>query len=116
MVLIVAECSARLGNVDKALEYINSLLIKRYKSSSYVPVRVEGKEQALALILKERNKELLFRGVRWHDLKRLKREYLITLVRTVGSETFRLPPDDKKWTLPIPPNVVRLSGMQQNER
>lgn len=116
MVLIVAECSARLGNVDKALEYINSLLIKRYKSSSYVPVRVEGKEQALALILKERNKELLFRGVRWHDLKRLKREYLITLVRTVGSETFMLPPDDKRWTLPIPPNVVRLSGMQQNER
>lgn len=116
MVLIAAECNARLGNYAKALEYLNSLLIKRFEASKFIPVVTEGKEQTLSLILQERKKELLFRGVRWHDLKRLNKEYSITLVRTIGDETYSLAPGDKKWTLPLPSNVVRLSGMEQNER
>lgn len=116
MILIAAECHARLGNLTKSKEYMNGLLVKRFKASQFIPVNMEGKEQALALILQERNKELVFRGIRWHDLKRLKEEYSITLVRNIGAEKYSLPPGDKKWTLPFPPNVIRLSGMQQNER
>lgn len=113
--LIKAECEARLNKTDKAMETLNYLL--KHMFSNYMNKTVTSKEQALELILQERRKQLVFRGVRWSDLKRLNRDGAnITLTRVLGDETYTLPPNSPKWQMPIPANEIKTSGILQNER
>lgn len=117
MFLIRSECYARDGDKDKALSDLNKLLIKRWKSGTYVPVTATDASDAKQKILSERRKELLMRGLRWMDLKRLNKEGAnITLTRKLGNLTYTLPPNDPKYALPIPENVIAISGMPQNPR
>lgn len=115
--LIRAECNARLGNVNEALADVNTLLVKRWKEGDFVPRAAANKEEALQLVLNERRKELVFRGTRWSDIRRLNLEGAgITFVRKVGTTTFTLPPNDKKWVWLIPREVIAIAGIAQNER
>src|SRR5690606_6733477 len=68
MYLIRAECNARKGNVELALEDLNTLLENRF-SAPYTPIVLTDAKMTLKLILEERRKELLFRGTRWTDLR-----------------------------------------------
>jgi hypothetical protein len=116
MYLIRAECFARQGKVSKAIEDLNTLLLKRYRTGKYVPLSINNKEDALARILLERRKELLMRGLRWIDIKRLNKEnYQITLVRKIGSQIYTLPPNSGYFALPLPDDIIRITGMKQNE-
>jgi len=65
MYLIRAECYA----IREAMDDLNTLLLKRYRTGTYVPLSINNKEDALARILLERRKELLMRGLRWIDIK-----------------------------------------------
>jgi hypothetical protein len=114
--LIGAECAARLGDKEKSLEMLNSLLIKRYKIGKYKPLMANSDQEALDLVLKERRKELLKRGLRFQDLKRLNKDarYKKTLTRIVGDKTYTLPPNDKRYILPIPQYVINYNGIEQN--
>jgi tetratricopeptide (TPR) repeat protein len=117
--LIRAECAARLNKVDVAISDLNTLLSKRYKTGKFIPYNTVDPEQALNLVLKERRKELPFTGqVAWEDLRRLNKDprFARTLVRVVNGTTYTLPPNDARYTLPIPPSEIQLSGIQQNER
>jgi hypothetical protein len=116
VLLMRAECSARLNNKDAALTDLNSLMIKRWKNNgTWSPFSASNSQQALDIILTERRKELIFRDLRWMDIKRLNKENAnITLKRVVSGQQFILPPNDKKFALPIPPDIVNLTGMQQN--
>jgi hypothetical protein len=40
----------------------------------YIPITAGSSDEASQLILQERRKELLFRGLRWIDIKRLNKE------------------------------------------
>ncbi len=82
---------------------------------------VAGTPDPLSLILAERRKELAFRGLRWTDLRRLNKEESanITLYRVLEG----IPPiidslvaNDENYILPIPPDVLALSGIAQNPR
>src|SRR5690606_30895101 len=79
--LIRAECSARSGNVADAMKDLNHLLEMRIKKDVFVPLLASNSESALDIILLERKKELLFRGTRWSDLRRLNNdpERMITI-------------------------------------
>lgn len=113
--LIKSECEARRGNIDAAMEDLNLLLQSRYKTGTFVPYHVNNIQDALNLILVERRKELVFRTLRFTDIKRLNRNGAnITLKRIINGETYTLPPNDSRYALPIPDNVIRLSGIQQN--
>jgi tetratricopeptide (TPR) repeat protein len=113
--LIRAECSARAGNQDAALNDLNTLLINRYKTGSFLPVTASSAEEALAIILMERRKELVMRGLRWIDIKRLNKEDGgIILKRIVGDETYTLPPNDPRYALPLPADIILNTGIQQN--
>ncbi|OPC69918.1 hypothetical protein BAZ12_08840 [Elizabethkingia miricola] len=114
--LIGAECAARLGDKEKSLEMLNSLLIKRYKIGKYKPLMANSDQEALDLVLRERRKELLKRGLRFQDLKRLNKDarYKKTLTRIVGDKTYTLPPNDKRYILPIPQYIINYSGIEQN--
>lgn len=102
-----AECRVRNGKVAAGLEDLNHLLEKRWEKGKYVPVENLSQEEALKVILEERRKELIFRGIRWSDLRRLNIEGAnITLERTVNGENFTLPPNDPGWTWPFPLEVT----------
>jgi hypothetical protein len=116
--LVRAECNARMGKVAAAMDDLNTLLIKRWKSGTFIPYTALDAEDALNKILQERRKELLFRGIRWFDLRRLNKDprFAKTLMRKVNGQLFELPPNDKRYTFFIPENVIALTGIQQNER
>lgn len=113
-----AECFARAGNKDAALADLNALISKRWRNTvTYTPFTATDAADALTKILTERRKELLMRGLRWMDIKRLNKENAnIILRRIVNNQTFTLLPNDLKYALPIPEDVIALSGMQQNPR
>jgi len=112
-----AECYARTGNITAAMADLNALMSKRMKTGFFVPFTAANANEALKLVLQERRKETPFRGLRWLDLRRLYSEGAnIALTRTVKGQLYTLPPNDSKYVMPIPPDVISLTGMNQNER
>ncbi|MDR6782739.1 tetratricopeptide (TPR) repeat protein [Pedobacter africanus] len=118
VLLIGAECAARLNNKEKAMALLNTLLEKRLKTGTFIPLSAGNNEEALDIILTERRKELLKRGLRFQDLKRLNKEnrYAKTIVRKIGDKTYVLPPNDKRYVFPIPQYIINYNGIQQNPR
>ncbi|WP_407532446.1 RagB/SusD family nutrient uptake outer membrane protein [Elizabethkingia miricola] len=115
--LIAAESYAQTNDITNAMMMLNNLLIKRWQSGTYIPFTAGSKQEALSIIKKERCKELLFRGIRWADLKRYNRDGAkITLIRTVKGQTYTLPPNDLRYAIAIPEDIIALSGMPQNPR
>ncbi|WP_224995045.1 RagB/SusD family nutrient uptake outer membrane protein [Cesiribacter sp. SM1] len=115
--LIRAESRARLGNVAGAMEDLNRLLRTRWQAGSFVPYTAASAAEALDLVLAERRKELLFRGLRWSDLRRLQgTPHEKTLVRELMGETYMLPPHSPRWVYPIPQQEIDISGIAQNPR
>ena len=115
--LIIAESSVRLNRLSEAAEALNHLLIKRWRNNTYAPYEFTDKDSALKIILTERRKELVFRGLRWADLKRLNRDGAnITLTRTVDGQTHTLRPNDPRYAIAIPEEVIELSDILPNPR
>lgn len=117
--LISAEAAARTGNTTHAMQQLNNLLIKRFKTGTFVPYAAATAEDALQLIIAERRKELPFNGSsRWEDLRRLNSEpwFAQTLRRVLNGQQYELPPGDKRYVYPIPDNEILLSGIEQNPR
>ncbi|MBL1407219.1 RagB/SusD family nutrient uptake outer membrane protein [Sphingobacterium faecale] len=118
MYLIAAECQARNTGQDRAKEYMRSLLEKRYKKNTVPILQDLSKTELLDFILQERRKELVFRGLRWGDVKRLNNEgRAVTLERfSQGGNVDYLQANDPRFNLPFPEGVIDLSGMEQNPR
>lgn len=119
IILIRSECNARLGNINEAMEELNSLVKKRWDHSfPYVDIKTTVKEVAVSKVLEERRKELCFRGIRWTDLRRLNQDKnrQTTLTRILNGQTYQLLPNDPKYTFPIDLNEIRISGIEQNNR
>lgn len=115
IVLVKAECLARLGRELEAINTLNDLLVKRFSRGEYEYLTSQN---ALGKILSERRKELVFRGIRWSDLRRLNKEpqFEKSLRRVVDNQEYVLPPNDLRYVLPIPDPVVIFTGMPQNPR
>ncbi|MXN91144.1 RagB/SusD family nutrient uptake outer membrane protein [Flavobacterium sp. Sd200] len=115
--LIRAECHARATNISAAMGDLNTILIKRYKTGAFIPLTASDPSDALSKILLERQKELVMRGTRWMDIKRLNKEgYGISLKRILNGQTYILPANDLRFALALPDDIITLSGMQQNPR
>jgi tetratricopeptide (TPR) repeat protein len=115
--LIVAECSVQQKDINTGLLYLNNLLKSRWKTGQYIPYAAATTDEALNVILTERRKELVFRGVRWTDIRRLNKTRPLTLLRTVQGYKFELPPNSLRYALPIPEQVIRLNNrIVQNPR
>lgn len=112
-----AECFARLGETGKAMKDLNDLLITRWKSDFFIPFTASTKEEALEIILKERKKELLFRGLRWMDIKRFNAEganISITRKSPDKTKTGILLPGSPRFALQLPADLVASFGYKQN--
>lgn len=116
--LLKAECEARLGQVTEAMSTLNSLLVTRWKTGSYIPATAENQTKAIALILEERQKSLPYRGIHWMDLRRTasEPEFATTLYRKLEGQLLALEPNDLRWVMPIPDEVIEFSGITQNPR
>lgn len=116
--LVSAECNARLGNTQRAMDRLNTLLENRLKASTFTPLTASTADEALRLILSERRKELIFRGLRWTDLRRLNQDprFAVTLTRNLDGNIYTLPPNDNRYVWPIPDQEIQLSGIAQNPR
>ena len=116
--LISAECNARNGNTVAAMTDLNTLLKTRWKTGTFIPYVASNPDDALTQILKERRKELVYRNIRWTDLRRLNKDprFAVTLKRNINGQIYTLPPNDKRYVFPIPDDVIAASGIQQNPR
>lgn len=117
MLLTRSECRIRNGQVQQGLDDLNTLLGRRYKSGSFVKYQNLTQEQALQLVKTERRKELLFRGIRWNDIRRFNQEGdQIVLKRTVNGKEYTLLPNSLLYAIAIPEDVIAITGMAQNRR
>lgn len=119
MFLIKAECEARIGSHEQAMNDLNTLLKSRWSNAVTYPILTAlDKDDALKQILEERRKELLFRGLRWGDLRRLNKDsrFAVTLIRILNNHTYILLPNSNRYTFPIPTPEIELSGLEQNPR
>jgi tetratricopeptide (TPR) repeat protein len=118
VVLIIAESNARRGNTAAAMDALNRLLEKRWVTGTFGPLTAVDAEDALSQILNERKKELLFRGLRWSDLRRINADsrFEKTLTRDINGQIYTLLPNDVKYTYPLPPDEVLYNDLQQNPR
>lgn len=118
MYVVKAEAAVRLSKVDVALAAINNLLKYRYPAADFQPITVTDEADLLQLILEERRKELVFRGLRWADLKRLNQDPATqkNLVRQLGTETYSLAPNSLSYALLIPMEIINTAKIEQNKR
>ncbi|AIM38131.1 hypothetical protein KO02_16690 [Sphingobacterium sp. ML3W] len=117
--LIRGECYARAGNTRLAMNDLNTLMAKRMVPP-YINRTASSANNALVQILTERRKELVFRTLRWTDLRRLNKDpaFAVTLRRDMNTISYTpLQPNDPRYTLLIPTReVIDLTGMEQNPR
>jgi hypothetical protein len=122
MYLTRAECYARTGDKDKAMDDLNKLLENRWYTGTYTYQTAATSDEALTKVLEERRKELLMRGLRWSDLRRLnkdntrKKDLVRSLTINGVTTTYTLPPNDLRYVLLIPKNVIDNSSITQNPR
>lgn len=118
MYLVKAEAAVRIGKVPEALSALNTLLKKRQDSNQFVPVIETNPDLLLPLLLKERQKELVFRGRRWSDLKRLNLDprFQSTLKKVVKGKEYMLGPNSRKYAFRLPEQVVLNGKIPQNIR
>ncbi len=115
--LTKAECMARSGDTQGSMTVLNELLVSRWQQDGFTPLRATNQAEALEIILQERRKSLIYRGLRWMDIKRLNKEgHGIELVRELGDNRHVLPANDLRYALALPEDLINLSGMLQNPR
>lgn len=117
--LIRAEAMARLGNVSEAMNALNSLLQKRWRTGSFLPLTAVDPADALRKVITERRKELPFSGnLVWTDLRRFNLEppFARSLKRVYQNSVYELSPNSIRYVLPIPDAEIRFTGITQNPR
>lgn len=113
--LMRAECEARRGDKNDALADLNTLMSRRWIKGLFIPFSAATPKDALDIILRERRKELIFRNIRWMDIKRLNLDgENISLKRIENGQAFELEPNDSHFALPLPSDITALPGMPQN--
>lgn len=117
MYLNRAEAAARLNLLSESLADLNALLLKRWNNTKvYTPYVSTDQQTVLSYILMERRKELLMRATRWSDIKRLnKTGNAINLKRSYNSAQWLLPANDARFAMSIPEEIIRLTGIAQNQ-
>nr|WP_288808014.1 RagB/SusD family nutrient uptake outer membrane protein [uncultured Sphingobacterium sp.] len=120
MMLIKAEALARdNGRFAEAVAVLNSLRSKRFEDSAYKPLQITDQQAILKLVINERRKELMGKGLRWFDQKRLAAEpgFVNTQTRTYKGESFTLAPNSNRYVMPIASKYIVLNPeIVQNPR
>ncbi len=108
-----AEAAARTGKENQALQDLNYLLEHRFQAGSFTPLAGISGKKLLQRIIEERRKELVFRGVRWLDLRRYNQDpdLAITIDRSWNNSENILLPNSEGYVFPIPPRELNLNDL-----
>ncbi|MDJ1506618.1 RagB/SusD family nutrient uptake outer membrane protein [Cytophagaceae bacterium BD1B2-1] len=120
MMLIKAEALARNQDASGAMNLINQLRLKRFKSEEYSDLIATDAMDALVKVLEERRKELFCHGgFRWFDLKRLNKDsrFAKTLKRNFQGTEYTLEPNGNRYVFPIGEKYIQYNPeIEQNPR
>lgn len=120
--LIKAECQARLaqgGDFTEAMNTLNAVRQTRIRPEVYQPLIASTLTEAIELVRRTKDNELIFSIVPFADARRFNQEgtYAHTMTKTYGGETYTLRPDSHLWTMPFPAGAINNPGngsIQQN--
>ena len=120
--LIKAECQARLaqgGDFTEAMNTLNAVRQTRIRPEVYQPLTASTLTEAIELIRRTKDNELIFSIVPFADARRFNQEgtYARTMTKTYEDETYTLRPDSHLWTMPFPAGAINNPGngsIQQN--
>lgn len=112
MLLIRAEYNAREGDIKACMQDVNLLIKNRWDHTKvFVPKATEDRNEALGIVLSERRKELLMRGIRLSDIKRLNLEGAgIKMARIVEGQRIVMEPNSQKIILNTPTDLDAFLG------
>ena len=118
--LIKAECLARSGQADQAMDLVNGLRAKRFVAD-YVAagghlLTASNGAEAVQHVIDERRREFHVNGKRFFTIKRLNAIENAGISYTRGAVTFSA--NGANWAVPIAPAVINTSNGQivQNPR
>ena len=112
-----AEALCREGDIDGALNALNTLARKRHVAGTYEDVTERDPDRLLQLILEERRRECMFKGTRWFDLKRLNKDprFAKPVTHSYFEGTYTLEPNSPHYVLPFPLKVINANpSIEQN--
>lgn len=117
LILTKAEALVRTDDIKAAKTLLAEFQAKRDPLAT--PISTSDKETVLTLVLNERRKELIVKGLRFYDMRRLQLEGRVGDVQhsTVADEMVTLEEGSPRYTLAIPNAVIsKNKGMEQNPR
>lgn len=115
--LIKAECLARAGKKEEAVDMLNTLRKFRFKPADYADLSAATNEEALQLVIDERRREFFGTGMRWFDQRRLNKDpqFAETRTRTFKNTIYTLEPNSDAYVFPLANLlIVQNPEMKQN--
>ncbi|WP_256006012.1 RagB/SusD family nutrient uptake outer membrane protein [Pedobacter deserti] len=111
LLLIHAECNARLGKIPEANKDLNELRKKRFKPANYTDINISDPGALLRFVKAERRREMAADAERLFDIKRynLLDQDGISVTRTYNGKTITVGPTSKKWILPIATKYIQIN-------
>lgn len=118
--LMRAECYARRGDLQQAMDDLNAVRVKRIIASEYKPLSAATVAEAISYIRRERDSEMMGTGMNFYDMRRFNTEpaYRLTLKKRDHLNIIRtLEPDSELWTIPFAKSVALYnSSIKQNTK
>ena len=110
--LIKAECLARGGDISGAMDVLNTVRQTRIRPDVYAPLTAADLEEAISLIRRTKDNELIFSIVPFADARRFNAEgtYARTLTKEYDGRTYTLTPGSHLWTMPFPAGAINNPG------
>lgn len=115
--LIKAECLARAGKKDDAVNMLNTLRKLRFLPADYTDLTATTAAEALQLVVDERRREFFGTGLRWFDQRRLNKDpqFAKTVTRSFDGGTYTLEPNSNGYVFPLANILIAQNPeMEQN--
>lgn len=105
------ESAARIGVLEASNTKLQEWIKNRY-NPNYV-FNVDSKQALLDFVLEERRKQLVFRGLRWQDIRRLNtlHNQNIKPIRKINNMTYVLDNSTRMYSFDIPKNVLVFNDL-----
>ncbi|MBD1423752.1 RagB/SusD family nutrient uptake outer membrane protein [Sphingobacterium chuzhouense] len=122
MYLIKAECAARRRDIETGSFYLNELRRHRYEKEYFEVLSFTTDMELLTEIIEERRRQLVCRGIRWLDLRRLNRDenFAQSIYRELDRDgeqiIYELKPNSLRYVFLIPTMAVEIGRYEQNPR
>ncbi|MDE5927808.1 MAG: RagB/SusD family nutrient uptake outer membrane protein [Duncaniella sp.] len=112
MYYIKAECQARAGQWQDALETVNKVRRTRFLPEYYTDLTASDQTEAINKIIDDKANEFVQTQVIFCDYRRLNKEglYPRTLTKTIDGVTYTLRPNSHLWIMPYPIQVLDNPG------